>query len=274
MKGLKLLNKIYVLWAAGLAALLLSSCEAKGFNILPDYAENAAIVTVVPFAEDSCYFIHQGDTLFDPRYSNHFGNREVRAFMDYRTVVGPYYSKYFNAMITEIDVYRIDSIITRQIEPDLGMEENDEVYGREPIEFYHEDYYNYNCYTHIADGYLHLHVAMPVGDSGCLHGVSLIPFAEVPGGTPAENHFELRHKMTGNMTPYDPLTAIFGETVVAFDIKALNQEANGGCVTIVLDNALTQESIDLPFGTEPIKSPYGATRNHGERQPIDPETIL
>lgn len=272
MKGLKLLNKIYMIWLVGLTAIMLSACEVMDINI-PDWAENSDIVTVVPFAEgDSCFYIHRGDTLFDPRRSNSFGDREVRAYL-YYTKISSYHSSYFNSEITEIDVLSVDSIITLKVEPNLGAALNDGTYGKEPIELYHEDYYNYDCYTHIADGYLNLHLAMPVGDSGCLHDVSLIPFIPEGGDTPDENRFELRHKMIGNSTPYDPATSIFGEVVIAFDIKHLDKHANNGRVTIILDNELTSESIDLRFDTQPIHAPY-STKGRSTLPPIDPETIF
>lgn len=151
MKTLKLL-----LMATGVlfTSLTFQSClDDDDYNY--GYLTPNALVTVKPVSDNS-FFLQLDDTttlLPVNIASSPYGNKEVRALVNCREVNEPAegYSK-------AVYVNWIDSILTKQIAPDLGVE-NDSVYGTDPVDMIRD------WVTIAEDGYLTLRFQNKLGRS-------------------------------------------------------------------------------------------------------------
>ncbi len=142
-----------------------------------------ALVTVKGAADDA-FFLQLDDktTLLPTNVSTSpFGDKEVRALVNYSEVNEPS-GDYTKA----VHINWIDSILTKPIAPDLG-EENDEVYGTDPVEIVND------WVTIAEDGYLTLRFRTIWGGSK-KHFVNLLL------GQNPENPYEVefRHNAYGD----------------------------------------------------------------------------
>lgn len=111
-----------------------------------------------------------------------FGKKEVRALTNFEWVDRPS-EGYTHA----VQVNWIDSILTKQTAPDLGLK-NDSIYGTDPVEIVND------WVTIAEDGYLTLRFRTAVGSTGAKHFVNLL-LNQNP-----ENPYEVefRHNAFGN----------------------------------------------------------------------------
>ena len=142
-----------------------------------------ALVTVKE-AADGAFFLQLDDktTLLPTNVkASPFGDKEVRALVNYSEVNEPS-GDYTKA----VHINWIDSILTKPIAPDLG-EENDEVYGTDPVEIVND------WVTIAEDGYLTLRFRTIWGGSK-KHFVNLLL------GQNPENPYEVefRHNAYGD----------------------------------------------------------------------------
>ncbi len=283
----KILNCLLI----GILSLLCSSCSDIDFYPdYWNGGRNEVIATIIPIeGTDSCIFEFDGKYMFAVNYQTTEYDHKVRAFIRYekvgQNIVMHYGLRCYEIRILDIQIITSSDVSTNPdapsnpedppaYDPPLDSVGNDtpdiptdppvtnpgdgtdidvdELYGCDPISFYHPGNYNKVCYTHIADGFLHLHVIIPVGDIGCTHEINLIPYVPVKGEPAIPYHFELRHKQTGPHEEYDPETSIIGETVVAFDIGYLRLSDDDDYITIHTDNAMSQLEVRIYYGQQPI----------------------
>ena len=142
-----------------------------------------ALVTVKGAADDAFFLQLDDKTTLLPTNvkASPFGDKEVRALVNYSEVNEPS-GDYTKA----VHINWIDSILTKPIAPDLG-EENDEVYGTDPVEIVND------WVTIAEDGYLTLRFRTIWGGSK-KHFVNLLL------GQNPENPYEVefRHNAYGD----------------------------------------------------------------------------
>lgn len=196
---MKTLRSFLMVAGVALTSLTFQSCLDDDTNwdkVLPN-----ALVTVKPVS-DNLYFLQLDDstTLFPVNSAKSpFGDKEVRALVNFDEVKEPSegYSK-------AIHINWIDSILTKQIAPDLGLE-NDSVYGTDPVEMIGD------WVTIAEDGYLTLRFRTYWGDRSKAHYVNLL--ASQDPATPYE--VEFRHNAYGDTH------GTLGDGLVAFSLDSL-----------------------------------------------------
>ena len=143
-----------------------------------------ALVTVKPVGDNSFYLqLDDSTTLFPVNIkSSPFGSKEVRALANISEVDKP--SEGYDVAV---HINWIDSILTKQIAPDKGLE-NDSIYGTDPVEIVGD------WVTIAEDGYLTLRFRTIYGYHSKAHYVNLLP------GTDPANPFEVefRHNAYGD----------------------------------------------------------------------------
>ncbi|MDR3059853.1 MAG: NigD-like protein [Prevotella sp.] len=160
-----------------------------------------ALVTVKPVSENSFFLQLDDSTTLLPTNmtSSPFGNKEIRALVNYSEVDKP--SEGYNKAIF---INWIDSILTKPIAPNLGAE-NDKIYGTDPVEIIND------WVTIAEDGYLTLRFRTLFGDNSKTHYINLL--ASPDTANPYE--VEFRHNANGD---------IYGKEVdalVAFNLNSL-----------------------------------------------------
>lgn len=160
-----------------------------------------ALVTVKTTGENSFFLQLDDNTTLYPTNiaSSPFGTKEVRALVNYTEVDKPSegYSK-------AVHINWIDSVLTKQIAPDLGLE-NDNIYGTDPVEIIND------WVTIAEDGYLTLRFRTIYGNHSKPHFVNLL-VSEDPT-TPYE--VEFKHNAYGDT--YGPEA----DGLVAFNLNSL-----------------------------------------------------
>jgi len=123
-----------------------------------------ALVTVKPIDGNSFFLQLDDSTTLLPTNitSSPFGKKEVRALINLSVVDKP--SEGYDKAV---HINWIDSILTKQIAPDLGLD-NDSIYGTDPIEIIND------WVTIVEDGYLTLRFRTIYGDYGKAHFVNLL----------------------------------------------------------------------------------------------------
>ena len=160
-----------------------------------------ALVTVKPVGENS-FFLQLDDstTLFPTNIaSSPYGKKEVRALMNFTEVDKPNegYDK-------AVHINWIDSILTKQIAPDLGSA-NDSIYGTDPVEIIND------WVTIAEDGYLTLRFRTIWEYDNKAHFVNLLL-----GSDPANPYeIEFRHNAYGDTYGRN------GDGLVAFNLDSL-----------------------------------------------------
>ncbi len=213
------MNRIFKLttWAAALMAVAFSvqSCDDDDdvYYYYGAWMPNA-IVTVKPLDNGSCYMqLDDSTTLLPVNVPKApYGDKEVRALVNFQPVAtsSASYDKavYINAM---------DSILTKQMAPNLGDEENDRVYGNDPVDIVHD------WVTISEDGYLTLHFRAPWTLDAQPHFVNLIS-TDNP-----EDPYELefRHNAYGDTAGHEE------DGLVAFRLDSL-PDTEGQTVKLTL----------------------------------------
>lgn len=241
MKTLKLL-----LMATGVlfTSLTFQSClDDDDYNY--GYLTPNALVTVKPVSDNS-FFLQLDDTttlLPVNIASSPYGNKEVRALVSCREVNEPTegYSK-------AVYVNWIDSILTKQIAPDLGVE-NDSVYGTDPVDMIRD------WVTIAEDGYLTLRFRTNWGDRNKAHFVNLL--ASQDPVNPYE--VEFRHNAYGDVY------GVEGDGLVAFNLGSL-PDTEGKTVKLKLKwkSPVGDKSVEFDYCTRkatPGKSSIGDERS-------------
>lgn len=241
MKTLKLL-----LMATGVlfTSLTFQSClDDDDYNY--GYLTPNALVTVKPVSDNS-FFLQLDDTttlLPVNIASSPYGNKEVRALVNCREVNEPAegYSK-------AVYVNWIDSILTKQIAPDLGVE-NDSVYGTDPVDMIRD------WVTIAEDGYLTLRFRTNWGDRNKAHFVNLL--ASQDPANPYE--VEFWHNAYGDVY------GVEGDGLVAFNLGSL-PDTEGKTVKLKLKwkSPVGDKSVEFDYCTRkatPGKSSIGDERS-------------
>lgn len=195
---------------AAFSACLLAASMFQSCNDLDDDNKWAlvpsAVVTVKP--QESGNFIMQLDdkTVLQPTNmkSSPFGEKEVRALVNYTETVA---SDVEN--IRNVSINWIDSIRTKNTVIDLG-EENDDKYGNDPIEIVND------WLTVAEDGYLTLRFRTLWGYGSVKHNINLL--TNVNPENPYE--LELRHDANGDFG------GEMGDALIAFKLKDLPASDN------------------------------------------------
>lgn len=241
MKTLKLL-----LMATGVlfTSLTFQSClDDDDYNY--GYLTPNALVTVKPVSDNS-FFLQLDDTttlLPVNITSSPYGNKEVRALVNCREVneSAEGYSK-------AVYVNWIDSILTKQIALDLGVE-NDSVYGTDPVDMIRD------WVTIAEDGYLTLRFRTNWGDRNKAHFVNLL--ASQDPANPYE--VEFRHNAYGDVHGLE------GDGLVAFNLGSL-PDTEGKTVKLKLKwkSPVGDKSVEFDYCTRkatPGKSSIGDERS-------------
>ncbi|WP_029904885.1 NigD-like protein [Prevotella sp. 10(H)] len=160
-----------------------------------------ALVTVKPI-DDKSFFLQLDDktTLLPTNIgASPFGAKEVRALVNYSEVNKPSegYSK-------AVQINWIDSLLTKQIAPDLGAD-NDKIYGTDPVEIIND------WVTIAEDGYLTLRFRTIFNEGSKPHFVNLL--ASTDPAKPYE--VEFRHNA------YDDVYGKEADGLVAFNLSSL-----------------------------------------------------
>jgi hypothetical protein len=183
MKIYSVFNKTLLFVGAIVCTIGLQSCLDDDDNNTYYLRYPNALVTVKGAADDAFFLQLDDKTTLLPTNvkASPFGDKEVRALVNYSEVNEPS-GDYTKA----VHINWIDSILTKPIAPDLG-EENDEVYGTDPVEIVND------WVTIAEDGYLTLRFRTIWGGSK-KHFVNLLL------GQNPENPYEVefRHNAYGD----------------------------------------------------------------------------
>lgn len=183
MKIYSVFNKTLLFVGAIVCTIGLQSCLDDDDNNTYYLRYPNALVTVKGAADDAFFLQLDDKTTLLPTNvkTSPFGDKGVRALVNYSEVNEPS-GDYTKA----VHINWIDSILTKPIAPDLG-EENDEVYGTDPVEIVND------WVTIAEDGYLTLRFRTIWGGSK-KHFVNLLL------GQNPENPYEVefRHNAYGD----------------------------------------------------------------------------
>ncbi len=182
-------------------SLTFQSCLDDNDDYHYGYLIPNALVTVKPVSDNSFFLQLDDSTTLLPANitSSPFGDKEVRALVNFSEVNKPSegYSK-------AVHINWIDSILTKQIAPDLGVD-NDSVYGSDPVEMVKD------WVTIAEDGYLTLRFRTLWGDRSKAHFVNLLVSQD-----PANPYeVEFRHNAYGDVYGTE------GDGLVAFKLDSL-----------------------------------------------------
>lgn len=195
--------------AIGLLAgtTMLTACD-NDYDSDYDYAHKTALVTVRPTSEGAFTMSLDDTTKLYPvnMKQSPFGNKEVRALVDYRIAAGTQAEK------NQVLVLQIDSIRTKATSPTMGSDEaNTQRYGNDPIEIVKD------WVTVAEDGYLTLRIRTRWGYNHTAHYVYLVT------GTNKDNAYELelRHNACGDTKGH------LGDALIAFNLQDLPRTESG-----------------------------------------------
>ena len=198
-----------------------------------------AIVTVKPTGDNSFYLQLDDTTTLLPVNLNAspFGKKEVRALTNFEWVDRPS-EGYTHA----VQVNWIDSILTKQTAPDLGLK-NDSIYGTDPVEIVND------WVTIAEDGYLTLRFRTRYGGNTS-HLVNLL-MSQDPE-KPYE--VEFRHNAFG-----DDAGGRWADGLVAFKLDSL-PDTNGQTVKLKLkwESFSGEKSTEFDYCTRKA-TPAGAS---------------
>lgn len=222
--------KKLVLAALGMVVLSMTmgSCSTDDDN---DYywSKTPNALVTVKTTNDGCYFqLDDSTTLLPTNLKKPFGDKEVRALVNY-TLTDQKDNQY-NAVV---HVNWIDSILTKKPVPNLATpEENDAKYGHDAVDIVRD------WVTIAEDGYLTLRFRALWGNVKP-HSINLV------AGVNPENPYEveLRHNTNG-----DPQLR-WGDALVAFDLNGVVPDTNGKKVklTIKWKSTAGDKSIDFDY---------------------------
>lgn len=203
------MNKLHLLLSTLCcgAMLALPSCsDDDDYNY--DLLRPTAIVTVLPESDGSFLMQLDKDTQLIPANmtSSPFGNKEVRALVNYSETSSPDQSD----KLRKVEVNWIDSIRTKLPVESLG-DLDDKTFGKDPIEIVND------WVTIAEDGYLTLRVRTLWGSPGMKHIINLVT------GTNPSDPYELvlRHDAQGDTY------GEWGDALVAFNLNGLSEGDSG-----------------------------------------------
>lgn len=177
--------------------ILAASCEQQ-----PTVTIYQGVVTVKTI-NDSCRLQLDESTILVPtnQVKNPYG-KEVRGYTMFADngVIGHIGGTEYRS----VQLYTLDSILTKTVSPDLGEEKNKEVYGDASVDVYDD------WMTVVEDKYITLHFRAKWGDARKVHTFSLVK-------TDDPYVFELRHNLNGD----DISFGYYASGLVAYDIKYL-----------------------------------------------------
>lgn len=194
---MKTLKMFLVVTGVMLASLTFNSClDDDGYSLGDMWY---SVATAEPIDNSSFYLrLDGGTTLFPaaPPYVSYQPKQAQRVQVNY-TILGDGWGQYDHP----IKLNRLDTILTKQIAENLGVEKNDSIYGTDPIGI--ENIW-------VGDGYLNL-IFKANFTPGVKNFVNLIP-QDTTGESPYE--LEFRHHTYGGGT-----YSSYG--IVAFDLSSL-----------------------------------------------------
>lgn len=173
-----------------------------------------ALVTVKTDADDTFFLQLDDETTLLPVNvtKSPFGEKEVRALINYTETEDP-----ANGFSKAVHINWIDSILTKPIAENLGEEENDNVYGNDPVEILN------SWMTVSEDGYLTLRFRTEWGNTGIKHFVNLVP----TNNPDNKYEVEFRHNAYGDVNGHP------ADGLVAFKLDQL-PDTNGETVKLKL----------------------------------------
>ena len=238
MKINSVFNKTLLFVGAIVCTIGLQSCLDDDDNNAYYLMYPNALVTVKGAADDAFFLQLDDKTTLLPTNvkTSPFGDKEVRALVNYSEVNEPS-GDYTKA----VHINWIDSILTKPIAPDLG-EENDEVYGTDPVEIVND------WVTIAEDGYLTLRFRTIWGGSK-KHFVNLLL------GQNPENPYEVefRHNAYGDTYGSE------GDGLVAFKLDEL-PDTEGKTVKLKLKwkSFSGEKSAEFDYCTRKAVTPSAA----------------
>lgn len=238
MKINSVFNKTLLFVGAIVCTIGLQSCLDDDDNNVYYLRYPNALVTVKGAADDAFFLQLDDKTTLLPTNvkTSPFGDKEVRALVNYSEVNEPS-GDYTKA----VHINWIDSILTKPIAPDLG-EENDEVYGTDPVEIVND------WVTIAEDGYLTLRFRTIWGGSK-KHFVNLLL------GQNLENPYEVefRHNAYGDTYGSE------GDGLVAFKLDEL-PDTEGKTVKLKLKwkSFSGEKSAEFDYCTRKAVTPSAA----------------
>ena len=219
-------------WAFAALGLLLLACSLNSCSTDDDNdywkMMPSALVTVKTIG-DGCYFqLDDSTTLMPENLKKPFGDKEVRALVNYSTT-GKKDAQYGDI----VNVNWIDSILTKQPVPCLATPaENDAKYGNDAVDIVRD------WVTIAEDGYLTLRFRALWGNVKA-HSINLI--ANVNPQNPYE--VEFRHNTNG-----DPQLR-WGDALVAFNLNDVLPDTQGKTMklTIKWKSTLGDKSVQFNY---------------------------
>ena len=222
-----------LLFAALILFVTLSavSCDNDddSFPIFPLNRPNA-IVTVKPSADGSTFTMQLDDSTTITASNIKaapYGNKEVRAFVNYRLLTQSEGKRNY-----EVYVNWIDSVLTKPMAENLGGNLNVDTYCQDPVEILRD-------WTVAEDGYLTIHFRTQWAASGTPHFVNLV-------ATDPSNPYDLTffHNAQGVKGGY------WGDGIVAF---ALNRLPDTGTrevdITLHWQSFSGEKSVTFKYST-------------------------
>ena len=198
------LKKFHFLLAGSLLlAMGLQSCDTDSDD---SYAllQPTALVTVCPQSDQSVIFQLDDATQLIPvnLKKSPYGDKEVRALVNYSLVSGE-----AKASVQNVNVNWIDSIRTKT--PVLVKDGDGTKFANDPVEVIRD------WVTVAEDGYLTLRLRTVWGGYGRIHTVDLIH----DGNSETPLTFELRHNAAGD------LTGNMGDALIAFNLNEIIKDS-------------------------------------------------
>ena len=236
MKIKSIFNKKILIAIATISSLSLQSCLDDDDNYAMRFPN--ALVTVKTDADQTVFLQLDDKTTLLPTNmtKSPYGEKEVRALVNYKEVDEP-----SDIYTQAVHINWIDSILTKPIAPDLG-EENDEVYGTDPVEIVND------WVTIAEDGYLTLRFRTIWGGSK-KHFVNLLL------GQNLENPYEVefRHNAYGDTYGSE------GDGLVAFKLDEL-PDTEGKTVKLKLKwkSFSGEKSAEFDYCTRKAVTPSAA----------------
>ncbi len=214
----------------GLSLLFNSCLDDDGYSLGDMWY---SVATAIPLSDNSFYLkLDGGTTLYPsaPLYIRYQPKEPQRVQVNY-TILG---DNFPNGYDHAIKLNRLDTILTKPIAENLGSEENNSVYGNDPVGI--ESIW-------VGDGYLNVifyaHFSLNIK-----HYVNLLQNEEA-SDTPYK--LEFRHNA------YDDLSSTMGYGIVAFDLSSL-PDTEGKDVTLVI-------KINTFDGEKTIERKYNSGKN-------------
>ena len=194
---------LVMMLGAMLSSLTLTSCLNDDDNYSLDKGW-VSVATLTPLNDDSFYLtLDDGTTLFRAAgdyYTRYYPEKRQRAQVNF-TILGDDYSGYDHA----IRLNRVDTILTKSIAKDLGVAENDAVYGKDVISIEENRVW-------VGDDFLNFFFKFNYTLGSRKHFINLIP-ADPTGEDPY--FLEFRHNAYGDTSGDE------GAGLVAFDLLSL-----------------------------------------------------